>query len=380
MLNRYLSKVLLLFIAHFFFNTSFAAELSLLSPRALGIGGAGVAMGTRFSVGSNPATIGVIDERYDVYLNLPTLIYSSSNQTNFENALTQFQNVHARYVLQPTTNNQNMVTERLKQLQNVVTQRQLQLGGSISLPHLPVSLATFVNAQYFETRIALRRANPVFIDTTQPNYNTSVTLKAVALIETGASIAKIIHSTRGGSQRLVIGISPKLVSTRTYFYQTAAEKINFNQQSKQLVNESQLNVDVGILQEFAYTWKIGLSIRNVIPQKITYANHDQSNIGQQMKIGIANRLQNLIYTGEVDITKNNTIAYEADARFVKFGFEYYFNRGFIFRSGIFADLITTDNSGISLGFGFTSRYLDFDLGLSMTTNDYTTGIQFGTQY
>jgi len=360
-------------------NLAYSAAYQIFSPRALAMGGASVASGRFLTPLSNPAQLALVDEKHDIFIDLPTIKQTDNYASNFAADLEKYQQFA---VSQTTEQNSATLTSDLPKnfqtLTHQVNKKQLQVTGLASLANTPISLAIFANGHYTETLTAIRHVS----DTIQHTSQGLISLKAAAIIESGAMFAKVFHQTSGGSNRFSIGISPKLMAIRTYYYAAPAETINLSSQTKIITDETMLNMDIGVIKEFNYVWKIGIVARNLFAKKIAYTGIAAGTltIRPQARIGLAYRTARILVAADLDLTLNSALGYEEKTRFFSTGLEYALTPSLFLRTGLMKNLLIGGSGSLALGAGIKKNVFAMDVALSVNQQEYTliakTGLRF----
>ncbi len=359
-------------------NSTDTSAYEIFDPRALAMGGASVAAGRFLAPLSNPAQLALVDERHDIFIDLPIIKQTNNYASDFAANLETYQQFASSQATRqdnalPTTDLQ----KRFQALTHQVDTTQLQISGLASLANTPVSLAIFANGHYTETLTAInhRRNN------TQISQGV-ISLKAAAIIESGTMFAKVFQQTIGGNNRLSIGISPKLMAIRTYYYAAPAESINLSSQVKNITDATMLNIDMGIIKEFNYIWKTGLVVRNLLAKEIIYDGIAAGTfaVQPQARIGLAYRTARILIAADLDLTLNRALGYEEKTRFFSTGLEYALTPSLFLRTGLMKNLLNGGSGSLALGAGVKINVFVMDVALSINQQAYTlmakTGLRF----
>jgi len=256
-----------------------AIPFQIFEPRALGMGGATVALADRYSARNNPAALALLGESQDVFLEFPSLGRNTVS-SRLEDRLQAFQSASApvRDAARDTLNGSRRW-------------RILQGGGSLGLPNLPVALGASLYGYYLES-IEAYAPTPT---------NSRIRLRGLSVVESQITLAKSLRPWPGSSSRLALGLAPKLMLVRSYFYDAASDDTVLQRLGKQVRDHNRFNLDLGLTQEFAYTWKLGLLVRNALPLDARYANGEAAPLARQWRAGLSHRRGAHYYTLDLDL-------------------------------------------------------------------------------
>jgi len=361
-------------------GTSSAWDFAGFDPAAMGIGGAGVALGGRTGATANPAQLSLADTRSDVLVDMARLGRQRELSADLESASHDFRIAAQAFEQSQSDTDKLTVIGSMRALAGTAKTRHLFAGGRIAFPNLPVALGAEVNASFVE-RIAPEFSGPegVYI----PSASVSIVRKAVAIIETGALFSGVVRGN-AGQDRTAIGFAPKLLSVRSYRGTAPAESANINSISTQTRETGKLNFDFGIVQELGFDWKFGARVRNAVPFSVVAGDSGSVVFHSRpaVRVGVAHRAQRWLIALDSDVNANGGFDWEERKRVVSLGGEYQTNDWLQLRVGAFIDAAanTKDNSGVSAGLGVAAGYLNADIGAMVTRRDFVLAGRLGVAF
>ena len=383
-------------------------------PRALGMGGTGVAVGnSRQAHYYNPSLLVNAREDEDFNFEIDLAIRYSDSDKLFQSAkdfadddpFTKLgESIDALDLNDPTTFEAvSVASKNLRQSMQDVTGKSLTIDGNIgtfvSAPNLKYSWALYFNAWTnigltgiigesdldtmngfiaitdgtFDqnTLTQLTQDNP----TLAGNLDSSIQIKGAGVREIGIAIA---NKQTISNYDLDIGITPKIQMVTTFgtlqsLQETEEETDPFD--FKNTETTTSFNIDIGISKELNEHWTTGLMIKNLIPYTYdvkepagTPANikFDDVKISPSFRIGAGWRNDWISAGVDLDILKNEDIASETETQFLTVGGE--FDVWLLqLRAGYRHNFAGDGGSGPSVGLGLYLLGLNVDVAAATNT-------------
>lgn len=362
--------------------TTPAAPFGLLDARTLAMAGAGVAAGGRYEATINPALVALVDERREVYFDVPSLGAETTYSGTLADGLDAFQTAAARFEAAPNEQHRAAVIAALDSLGARADRAGLYVGGSVGLPSLPVGLAVYTHGRYLQRIEARLGADRNLADPARPRYDAVVAMRGAAFVESGAVVARVARAGAGGSNRLAMGVSPKIVVAHTYAYAADARTVDLDAPPKTHTQTSHTNLDVGLVQEFGYVWKAGLVARDLRPKTFAWGDGsgESLRLRPQVIAGLTWRSPHWLLAVDADITSRPVLGSERAGHRLAGGAERSLGAYWRLRGG--ADL-TYDGRytpGLALGLGLRMGGLEADVGARGDGRTLAVAAQVGLRF
>ncbi len=328
-------------------GAALAIPFQVLEPRTLGMGGAATALADRYSARSNPAALALLGESQDVFLELP-MLGRNTFSSRLEQRLQAFQET-------PPGPARTMARDALNGSHR---RRILQGGASLGLPNLPVALGASLYGYYLEN-IEAYAPTPA---------DSRIRLKGLSVVESQITLARALRPWQGNSNRLAMGMAPKLMLVRSYFYDAASDNTALQRLGKQVRDDNRFNLDLGLVQEFAYTWKVGLLVRNVLPLDARYASGETVPLKTHWRAGISHRRGAHYYALDLDLNSSRRQDGQQTQQ-LALGADLAVGRHGRLRMGATLDT-RTGTTQPAMGMGAEWRHLRLDVALARQTGSY----------
>ena len=124
--------------------------------------------------------------------------------------------------------------------------------------------------------------------------------------------------------RVALGMTPKFVGVETYdVLSSTNEKPEENEQTIQW----NFNLDVGAAHRFAEQWMVGLTVKNIIPQKYTTSLNNELRIDPQVRVGLAYSPSWGTVAVDADVLENDAVGTGSPTQYLALGGEWAFSWG-----------------------------------------------------
>lgn len=424
-------------------GTASASSQSSLAPRALAMGGTGVAVARPSAATSaNPAMMAAGHPAWanDFELTVPFISARIADEAKTFDQVDDIQDVIDRFdgFIDDLTNANNPSEQKTAALNRIATDLEdrlvkfdrdsvrgtLGVGLAFAAPNETVSVGVFTNAgmtaavrgelsgddrKFLNAVIATSSENGTLqdlidvIEAIRVDEKGKVIFDSVGRVlasavgEVGVSFARSLDLHDGST--LQVGVSPKYVQLRTLQYTESVsgfENDEFNSDQYQ-TRKSGFNMDIGAAYAFGdkNQWNAGMVIKNLIPMKLKSAA-TRPILGERVKtlklnpmatIGIAHRTSNLMTTADIDLTKKQAFGFEDDTQWLAFGVEYDAWRYTQLRTGIRYNFASNDdNEGIAektqftAGVGLNIASAHLDIGALISDAELGVALELGVVF
>ncbi|MCC6208020.1 MAG: conjugal transfer protein TraF [Gammaproteobacteria bacterium] len=390
-----------------------AVPFSSFDARTYAMGGAGVAAGTAANaVFINPAFLArsAGGEAYSLELPViggrvtdPGLLSDAIDEFNEIEPIGVFQDAVDAYIATPDAGTaagvQSAGSELIDQLQNVsgkILSAEADLGFVVGIPHPKFGLAAYVNANVVggavgeasaEDLAAIQQAmddaqNLLALDDPTDTLTSLVGARFSRVTEVGVAIARDFDVLGG----LSVGITPKIVAVRTYDFLFVGSEIDTAEVS---LSDSQqddmgITLDVGLAKEYENGWKLGLVVKNLIPQDYETVLGNEFRLEPMARAGVAYANSCLTAVADLDLTENDASGYEPKTRYASLGTELYLFEIARLRLGYRHNLsdvpANTEADLVTGGLGFTSFGVQVDLAVAGNGDEFGAAMQLGFRF
>ena len=216
-----------------------------------------------------------------------------------------------------------------------------------------------------------------------PDFESSARFIGIDLEEIGIGLSKEFNIS---GFTFAAGITPKiqLVEVFDYIYEVDDEEdFDIGEVTETGVTFNDFNFDLGFSKTLGNNnqYELGAVIRNLIPRTYETINAAEVELNPLFRIGAAYNSNKWLLTGDLDVTENKQVGFEDPTQYISFGSEYRLFKSFHLRSGIRSNLIQTDDTLYSLGFGafIWNCHIDFAAfsGVARTENNSGIALELG---
>ncbi|MCC6301832.1 MAG: conjugal transfer protein TraF [Gammaproteobacteria bacterium] len=390
-----------------------AVPFSSFDARSYAMGGAGVAAGTAANaVFLNPALLASEVGAEAFSLELPVIggrltdpgrLSDAIDEFNEIEPIGEFQDAVNLYNITPDAGNaadvQAAGTRLIEQLANVsgkTLSAEADAGFALGIPHPKYGLSAYVKTNAvggavgeasaadiaaIQQAMAEAQALQPAIDPTDA-LSSSVRARFSRITEVGVAIAREFDILGG----LSVGVTPKIVGVRTYDFLFVGSEIDTAEVS---LSESQqsdagINLDVGLAKAYDNGLKLGLVVKNLIPQDYETVLGNEFKLEPMARAGVAYTNDCLTAAADLDLTENESGGYEPKTRYASLGVELYLFEAARVRLGYRHNLsdipadIETDL--MTAGIGFTSFGAQVDLAVAGNGDEFGAALQLGFRF
>lgn len=405
-------KSLLAPIGFFLIGSSFALQNANATgflpqdPRALAMGGAGVAVGnSRQAHYYNPSLLNNAPEDEDFNFEIDAALRIADPDGLIEGAadfadndpitslalsLDAFNTNPSVGTLQSVIDDSILLQSSIRDVTNKSFTLDGNLGTFVSVPNKGISWAVYANAwgnvsfqgnlsplddqamsDFITAGNNLQNGgllpsdiiNFISLDPTT-SLNSSLSIIGGGVLEFGVALAT---KQTINNYELDIGITPKIQRVTTFGIEKSLkqleEDLNFDDQEDPETTTS-FNIDLGVSKELDENWTTGIVIKNLIPKSYDVNNATRDvKISPSARIGAAWRNNWISAGADLDLTKNKDIASLTETQFLSLGAE--FDVKYVqLRGGYRHNLAGSGGSGPSVGFGLYLFGLNVDAAVA----------------
>ena len=398
-----------------------ALSFGSFDPRAMAMGGAGVAAGTSANASFyNPALLAAARSSEDFSLEFPVVGARVADPDQLINSLDDYQNANYPDAFSAAINQWNAASSQaelvaardavvasgqnlvsgLSSLSNKDLQTQLNAGMVVGIPSKHWGTAFYVNARADGgalvdiTQSDLDSINSV-IDTVQkldltglsnsstvqlPDPTTSLTsaveARGAVISEVGVSLAREF-AVAGNT--VALGITPKYMKITTFDYREHVDTADVTlDQGKKSYND--FNIDVGLAHDYGTNWKTGLVVKNIISKDYTTALGNSIQLDPQARWGIAYSGQMATVALDVDLLKNKATGLDPASQYVALGAEFNVLDFLQLRAGYRYNISDSDTSSAAVGLGLSPFGVHMDLAVEGSDREVGVGFQLGFRF
>ena len=336
--------------------------------RSEAMGGVGVALPGELTATGNPALLALGLGRADILLDLPDVGRRLPRAPSLGRELDAFQNAATAYEAFQDADTLSAVQDARHALGGKPEVSARRVDILAALPQLPVSIATWFHLEETTARYTEAGSSPVYGPT--PDYQLLLRQQGLIRLQAGAILARVFRSTTGGSQRLAFGIMPKLLALQVETASANARDTDPSQLVMQTTNHSSFDLDVGMVKEFAWNWKFGLKITDLLGGRF---GGNGSQLGPELASGVSLRTPRGIWALDAGWRARPQPLLMSARGFVATGGEIRLNGWAFLRGGTRITLDRFGESYASTGLGFRWSLLVLDIGFTYSV-EHTVGV------
>ena len=402
-------------------SVAFAIPFGSFDTRSMGMGGAGVAVGSPDAAPLfNPALLSISKESDRFSLLLPTIGIRAAdpedlqtNVDNFQNGkyLDNLQTAVNNFKALPTTANAgivaaniNTVNAQLATLSNKPVTVGAGLATVVALPGKKVGAAFYLNEnaaaggsfQYKDKATldqlsidvnqcaALNLASCSAVNSFSTNNLTSgVHVKGVTLGEVGVSLSQEFEFS---GHKVALGITPKIVKAKLYDATFLVNNSSSNIGDKNIAEYSYFNFDLGAAKNYDNGWSTGFVIKNVIPQTLDFKlaqvpTGESLKLSPQARLGVAHTNSWSTVAADLDLTRNDPAGFEKATQYLALGGELNAFDWAQLRAGYRMDMVDSARNIASVGLGLAPfKVVHIDLAVARNATEVGASFQLGVRF
>ncbi len=210
------------------------------------------------------------------------------------------------------------------------------------------------------------------IDPTE-QLNSSADLSAITISEWAVAMAKQVDFF---GQELAFGLTPKVMRVDVFREDTEfqGEELDFEGSQKTYIS---LNADMGMALQLYDNYRIGLAVKDVIPEKFTTSNGLELQLKARPRMGFAYVNEWLTVGVDIDLMENEPVANEGLTQDASFGLEVSPLQSLNLRLGYRQDMTGVREDIIAGGVAYRFKRVFFELSYARSDRNTGAGLQFG---
>ena len=400
-----------------------AAALSFGSfdPRAMAMGGAGVAAGTSANASFyNPALLAATRNGEDFSLEVPVVGVRVADPDELLNSLDDYQSANYPDALSAAIDQWNAAStpaelaaaknavvtsggnlvNALSGLSGKALQAQLNAGMVVGIPSRRWGTAFYANwradggAMLDITKNDLDNINAVLttlqnIDLTGLSNSSgnqlpdptaaltsSVEARGALISEVGVSFAREF-AVAGNT--IALGITPKYMKIGTFDYRVDVDTADVTlDQGKKSYND--FNLDIGLAHDYGNNWKTGLVVKNLLSKNYVTALGNTIRLEPQVRWGLAYAGSMATVALDADLVENKATGFDPASQNISLGAEFNVMDLFQLRAGYRYNISSSDTDTGSLGVGVSPWGVHMDLAVEGSDREVGVGLQLGFRF
>lgn len=218
----------------------------------------------------------------------------------------------------------------------------------------------------------------------EPDLNSQVQIKAIAVAEAALSISREFEFF---GEKVAIGLTPKLQQIETFHFVTeidSDEDIDADAVEDSRESYNKVNLDIGLSYRFGGEdkWILGLVGKNLIGEEFDVADVEVKGsknkltldggtiaLNPQYRAGLAYSGDWVTVAADLDLVDNEPVAFEKATQYAAVGAELDIFDTIQFRAGYRTNLKGSNDEVVSLGAGFSPFGVHLDLAVMANPND-----------
>lgn len=387
-----------------------AIPFNSIDPRSFAMGGTGVASGTSANAGfMNPALLGAANDGDRFSLEFPIVgarvvsennvidelnnLQDSNVQNNLESAINTFDAAPSTTTAAAVGSAATALQVQLDKLSGNALQGELLGGAIVGIPghsfgaSLNISVRAVVGGRLnitaqddqFLTDIATAAASPAALATDPTVVNvlggqnldqiltSNFEARGAAIGEVGVSMAREVSIF---NEKISFGITPKVVRVRTFDYVADVNTASISAKDGEK-DYSDFNLDIGVAKQFEKTWKVGLTVKDLVSHDYKTVLGNTIKIEPQARAGVAYDNGWLAVALDADLTENSPVGLESSkTQNVAIGAEIDVWDTLQLRVGYHDNLSTSSGSGTpTVGLGLSPFGVHIDVAAEYSDNN-----------
>ena len=395
-----------------------ALSFGSFDPRAMAMGGAGVAAGTSANASFyNPALLAASRTDENFSLEIPVVAARVADPDELLNNLDDYQNAKYPDALSAAigqwnnastpselaaaknaviASGTNMVSA-LDNLSSKALQAQLNAGMVLGIPSKHWGTAFYTN---------VRADGGVILDVSQDDLNavnsvigtlqnldltglsnssanqlpdpttdlkSTVDARGAVISEVGVSLAREFALA---GNTVALGITPKYMSVDTFDYRDKVDTANVTlDQGRKSYND--INLDVGVEHDYGHNWKSGVVVKNILSKKYATVLGHTIKIEPQARWGLAYVGAATTVAMDVDLLENKPTGFDSASQNISLGAEFNILDYLQLRAGYRYNMSNSKTNAAAIGVGLSPKVVRMDLAVEGSDREVGVGFQLG---
>lgn len=394
-----------------FVNAAGAAPSNVFEPRALAMGGAGVASGHSTEAAfMNPALLATGEDRFSLSVPVgarlgdPDELLDAIDDFSDADPMDALSTAIDAYIAAPGAGTAAAVEARgedliahLQRMSGRTLQLEARAAAAVNVPGKRFGVSVFGNAYALGGAAALISNEDIAaiqdvidsaaaqLPTGNPtdDFTSQIDARFAAVGEAGVSIATRLDALGG----IAVGVTPKYMQVRSYDYSfEGGELDNADIELEEGERtDSGFNVDLGVAKEWDSGWGAGLAVRNLISREYRTVRNNTVKMEPHARLGIAHRGERLTLAADIDLTEQNAFGVDSTkSRYVGGGAEFDLFGMLQLRAGYrhnLSDLPPGRKAGVaSAGLGLSVFGVRTDIAVASNRDEITGALQIAFRY
>lgn len=209
--------------------------------------------------------------------------------------------------------------------------------------------------------------------------NSQIIYSGADVVETALTFAVMPAALPG----LSVGANVKQLDFSTIAYVQRVDEFEWSEYKLEYTRLDYRfwNLDLGVTYKTEHNWSFGLAVKNILRKELENRFGDTIILRPIARAGVAFGNDDVMLALDVDLTRNETLGFDVDRRYISMGSQFrLWNHQYI-RLGYRYN--TVDRTGLpALGLGAAFRYGSFDIAATYSEKHSEAGLalQLGFQY
>ncbi len=201
-----------------------------------------------------------------------------------------------------------------------------------------------------------------------PDFTSALRGRFLQVNEVGLALARRLELFGG----LAVGVTPKWQQVTAYEFNYVASALDQAELDPFRDGRSygDFNLDVGLARSLNELWRVGLSVKNLLPRRYETNLGTAIELDPQWRLGVARAGRWLSWTVDLDLSENAPYALGDPSRMLALGGEWNAWNVMLLRLGYRTDLAGSLGDILTAGLGFNLLGLHVEAGVGVGTEDF----------
>jgi len=204
-------------------------------------------------------------------------------------------------------------------------------------------------------------------------FNSTADLSSMVISEWAVAVAKRFDVF---GQGIAVGVTPKVQRVDVFRETTDfdADELDFLDSQETAIN---LNADLGVALELFDHYRIGLAVKDIVPETFTTQNDLVLTLEPRPRLGLAYVSERISIGVDMDLQENAAVAVEAPTQEAGFGIEVLPLKSLALRLGYRHDMTGVQSGVASAGLGYRIGRAVLEVSYVNSSDVKGAGLQFG---
>lgn len=207
-----------------------------------------------------------------------------------------------------------------------------------------------------------------------------VEIRGILVREVGVTLARNFHVA---DRNWATGLTLKSQRVETFDYVALVDDADDDDVDADDFRKthSDFNLDVGFSTDLAPRWRVGATVRNLIPRSYETALGNDIDLDPQLRAGVSFDGGWYRLAGDADVTRNDPVGLEDGTQFIGAGGEIDLAGWFQLRGGYRVDLVNSARNTASVGVGFSPfQTVRLNVGAAGNSDEMGGAFQLGVTF